>query len=230
MQNPKLINAIRYSVKLEYNQAHTMWWNTPFSNASKKATQAEIDKLWDTQIPWEIGIIGILYDEAEALELPKSNPWPWDGKNKGLYIMNAHHLLHCVRNLYISIQQFRTGTPQTIGYDHILHCLDSLRVEVMCHADDTLRYVPRNGDPADGLYPGDGQGRMCRDWSKISKFVEEHDPCYYYLEPTNEDMSNLERFKFCQPDSPYIPLIREYFGYNDDWVPSIPDGPRELQW
>ncbi|AEO63293.1 uncharacterized protein THITE_2062646, partial [Thermothielavioides terrestris NRRL 8126] len=134
-------------MQLEYNQPHTIWWNTEFSNASKKATDAEIDRLWDTQIPWEQGIIALRKDEAAAMGLPESAPWPWDSKNKGIYIVNAHHLLHCVRILYISIQQYRRGKEQTISYAHVLHCLDSLRVEVMCHADDTLRYVPPNGDP-----------------------------------------------------------------------------------
>lgn len=217
-------------MKLTYNQPHTIWWNTDFSNASHEATDAEVDALWDTQIPWERGIIALGFDEARAMGLPDSQPWPWDGQNKGIYIMNAHHLLHCVRILYISTQQFRRGVPQTIPYPHVLHCLDSLRVEVMCHADDTLRYIPINGDPPDGRYPGDGQERTCRDWSVVTAFVESHDPCYRYERPGDEDFPNLERFKFCPEDSEYLPLIREYFGYPDDWVPEPREGPRELDW
>lgn len=181
-------------------------------------------------MPWERGIIAIRHDEAHAMGLPQSQPWPWDGKNKGIYIMNAHHLLHCVRILYISIQQFRRGSPQTITYAHILHCVDALRVEVMCHADDTLRYIPINGDPPDGRYPGDGQTRTCRDWSVVTAFVEAHDPCYRFENPTDDDYPNLERFKFCPEGSEYLPLIRQYFGYSDDWMWTEREGPRELNW
>lgn len=98
----------------------------------------------------------------------------------------------------------------------------------MCAADDTLRYVPLN--MVHGYRPGDGQQRMCRDWSQVQKFVEAHDPCYRYLRPGDIEFSNLERFKFCPPDSEYLPKIRKYFGYDDDWIPQPPEGPRELQW
>jgi hypothetical protein len=52
--------------------------------------------MWDMTIPWESGIIALRKDEAKALNLPESQPFPWDGINKSLYIINAHHLLHCV--------------------------------------------------------------------------------------------------------------------------------------
>lgn len=190
------------------------------------------------------------------MNLPESQPWPWDSDSKSIYIVNAHHILHCVvgwlrftfvylglrrlhvadalpplpqRNLYISIQQYRKNESQTISYPHILHCLDSLRTETMCTADDTLRYVPLNSD-GHGSRPGDGQYRQCRNWDKAKSFAESHDACYRYLNPGDKETSNLERFKFCPADSEYLPKIRKYFGYSDDWVPDPPEGPRELQW
>ena len=98
----------------------------------------------------------------------------------------------------------------------------------MCTADDTLRYVPLNS--AQGYRPGDGQRRQCRDWSKVQEFVEAHDPCYRYLKPGDKAVSNLERFKFCPPDSQYLPKIRKYFGFDGDWSPEPQEGPRELNW
>ncbi|KAH7306010.1 hypothetical protein B0I35DRAFT_483749 [Stachybotrys elegans] len=191
-------------------------------------TTEELNRLWDATIPWERGIIALTNEEAEALNLPDSQPWPWDSRNKKIYIVNAHHMLHCVRNIYISIQQYRNNQTQTIAYPHILHCLDSLRVETMCSADDTLRYIPLNS--VHGFRPGDGQPRQCRDWSQVDAYVKSHDPCYRYLEPGNKDLSNLERFKYCPSGSEYLPKIRKYFGYEKTWVPEEQDGPRELDW
>ncbi|KAI0174124.1 hypothetical protein BJ166DRAFT_492666 [Pestalotiopsis sp. NC0098] len=191
---------------LSFSQRDTLWWNTEYSN--ENATISELNELWDTHIPWESGIIAMDKDEARNLGLPDSQPFPWDAGQKSIYIVNAHHILHCVRNLYISIQQYRTNTPQTVNYPHILHCLDSLRTETMCSADDTLRYVPLNS--AHGFRPGDGQDRKCRDWNKLQRFVDAHDSCYHYLMPGNNEISNLERFKFCPADSQYLPKIRRH--------------------
>ncbi|KAK8062201.1 hypothetical protein PG997_014298 [Apiospora hydei] len=214
-------------LQLTYSQPDVLWWNTEYSSVN--ASEAELNKLWDSTIPWESGIIAIPNEEADRMGLPESQPFPWDSHRKKIYIMNAHHLLHCVRNIYISIHQYRTNQEQTIRYEHILHCLDSLRVETMCTADDTPRYVPLN-TAHNGYRPGDGQQRQCRDWNQVQEFVKAHDPCYRYLRPGDPDQSNLERFSFCPLDSEYLPKIRKYYGYDDDWVPSPAEGPREIQW
>ncbi|KAH8901273.1 hypothetical protein GQ53DRAFT_613268, partial [Thozetella sp. PMI_491] len=127
-------------VKLEFDHPDEHWWGTKYSDLS--ASDAELNRLWDLELPWESGIIALTNAEARAMNLPTSQPFPWDAKAKSLYIVNAHHLLHCVRNIYISIQEYRTNKTQSIQYPHILHCLDTLRVEAMCSADDTLLYVP----------------------------------------------------------------------------------------
>lgn len=226
LQKASHVNTILSYPKLEYSRTNTLWWNTEYS--AEDAENAVLNQLWDSMIPWESGIIALSNDESEALNLPDSQPFPWDSSRKKIYIINAHHLLHCVRNIYISIQQYRTNKTQSISYSHILHCLDSLRVETMCAADETLRYVPLNS--VHGFRPGDGQQRKCRDWNKLQEFAEAHSPCYRYLQPGNTTFSNLERFKFCPEDSGYLPKIRKYFGYGTDWAPEAPEGPRELEW
>ncbi|KAF7631410.1 hypothetical protein F9C07_2276768 [Aspergillus flavus] len=202
----------REELKLGFTKEDTMWWNTKYSGSNER----EVSDLWHNEIPWENGIIAIDKQEASSLGLPESQSFPWD-VTKGIYILNAHHILHCIRNLYISIEEYRYNRPQSVTYPHILHCLDSIRVETMCAADDTLRYVPLNN--MSGFKPGDGQKRMCRDWHQIQSFVKKHDPCYRYVFPGDDSVSNLERFKYCPNDSPYIPKIREYFRYSDDWLP-----------
>lgn len=127
------------------------------------------------------------------------------------------------RNLYISIREYRENQPQSVTYPHILHCLDSIRQETMCAADDTPRYVPINA--VHGYRPGDGQDRQCRDWHQLEEFVQQHDPCYKYVYPGNDAVPNLERFKYCPNDSPYLPKIRKYFGFEKDWIPSLYEEP-----
>lgn len=81
-------------VRLAFDQPDQLWWNTNFS--SETASARDLDELWDTQIPWETGIIALTNDEARAMKLPESQPWPWDSNGKSIYIVNAHHILHCV--------------------------------------------------------------------------------------------------------------------------------------
>ncbi|PYI06959.1 hypothetical protein BO78DRAFT_314160, partial [Aspergillus sclerotiicarbonarius CBS 121057] len=175
-----------------------------------------MSELWDRHIPWERGIIAIENSEAKRVGLPDSQPFPWD-PTRSIYILNAHHILHCVRNIFISIHEYREDRPQSIAHEHILHCLDSIRLETMCTADDTPRYIPPNA--VAGFRPGDGQVRMCRDWQKLEAFVDQHSPCYQELAHADKHMSNLDRFKYCPNDSPYLPVIRKFFGYDEDWVP-----------
>lgn len=86
-----------------------MAWNTEYSG--KNST--EVDRLWYETIPWESGILSIENAEAEALGLPESQRFPWDPNRKRLYIINAHHNLHCV-----------VSTLSIIGYAAVSRCIE----------------------------------------------------------------------------------------------------------
>ncbi|KAJ2988554.1 hypothetical protein NUW58_g3915 [Xylaria curta] len=77
-------SALSPYMKLSYDQNETLLWNTGYSD--EKATEAELSQLWDTQIPWESGIIALDNDEAREMDLPESQPFPWDASKKSLYI------------------------------------------------------------------------------------------------------------------------------------------------
>lgn len=100
-------------VNLEYDEPARMWWNTDYS--SETAGVAEIDRLWDVNIPWESGIIALQNEEARAMGLPQSQPWPWDSKRKSIYIVNAHHMLHCVVRYLAPVQSRPMGTCADIA-------------------------------------------------------------------------------------------------------------------
>lgn len=91
---PQGLLTERVKVNLEYSQEDILWWNTEYSDPN--ATDAYTNELWDSTIPWESGIIAMTNEEATAMGLPESQPWPWDSQKKKIYILNTHHLLHCV--------------------------------------------------------------------------------------------------------------------------------------
>jgi len=114
----------------------------------------------------------------------------------------------------MSIDQFRFQAPQTWPFPHIIHCLGFLRSDILCSADDTPRWT---GDT--GLFLGEGQNRKCRDWDKLNEWVEERSGCFKYIEEENTELANAERVKFCANDSPYLGVIRKFFGLGEDWLP-----------
>ncbi|PQE06800.1 cytochrome p450 protein [Rutstroemia sp. NJR-2017a BBW] len=181
-------------------------WNDP--NDTKR------DSLWYNNHDSDHGVIALDNAEARALQLPISQPFPWDPKQKSIYITNGHHNLHCIHNLYIAFDQYHKGLPQSLERPHVLHCLANLRADILCNADDTPRFTVKHG-----ARPGDGQIRQCRDWSQLEKFVFDHSGCYKYIKQGNQNISQIERMKYCPNDSPYLPDIRKYFGYADDWNP-----------
>lgn len=93
MRCPHFPNGVnRQIAKLNMNVRDTLHWNTQYSSDNHTL----VDRLWQSEIPWESGIIALTNLEAQQMGLPESQPFPWDPRNKSIYIVNAHHILHCV--------------------------------------------------------------------------------------------------------------------------------------
>ncbi|KAG9233489.1 hypothetical protein BJ875DRAFT_442183 [Amylocarpus encephaloides] len=184
-------------------------WDTDRSNPN----DTERNALWYEDGESNEGILAMDYEEAEMFGLEKSQPWPWD-KKKSIHITNGHHNMHCLRNIYISINEYSQGIPQSLERMHVLHCLGALYDDIKCNADDTPRFTHKVG-----LRPGEGQIRKCRDWSKLRAWVKERDGCFKYIKHDVKDISTIERMKYCSNDSKYLPKIRKFFGYPEDWTP-----------
>lgn len=56
---------------------------------------------------------------------------------------------------------------------HLNHCYDALRQSIMCRADATPLYVPK-----DTFFAGDGQQRQCGNWEALQDWVIQHTACY----------------------------------------------------
>ncbi len=88
---------------------------------------------------------------------------------------------------------FHDGKPARIAMVHILHCLDQLRQDIICNADDTPRYAGFQDPPG----TGSGQVRMCKDWNALEKWARDHTACFKHEDETPAHL--VDRFKFC-PD------------------------------
>ena len=81
---------------------------------------------------------------------------------------------------------------QTHHEMHVDHCLTHLREDILCNADDTPRYTGGHFKIAGS---GQGQLRLCRDWSKLDDWARQHSACY-----RGPDLfEGEEEYKFC-PD------------------------------
>lgn len=91
--------------------------------------------------------------------------------------------------------------------EHIGHCLDSLRQDIMCAADDTLMPGLVQGEL------GNNQVLQCRDWDALQRWAKdpERDSCFRQASDYKHVAHNLERHANCPLGSPYYDVSRKYF-------------------
>ena len=103
------------------------------------------------------------------------------------------------------------GRPLSREVEHVMHCIDHMRKDAMCNADDFLLPTPprRQGNPGSR-----GQSRVCKNWDSLVGWVKERDACYQHITDDEvgfaENHHEIERFLNCKPDSPYAQRMREY--------------------
>lgn len=191
----------------------------------QEVTEYSSDNMTLTDERWKAlsaddGIVAVDQEWAAREGLPPSeNVFPWDS-SKRIYLLNGYHGIHCLAQLHLTLREYRDGLPQSHSFEHSNHCLDWLRGDTMCRADDTPLYTTRSMVPVNGI----GQSRQCRDWGKLESWARTHHSCYRYGDFVVEDKlpSQMGRFKYCPSDSPYLPAVRKYFGKGDDWLPVDP--------
>lgn len=97
------------------------------------------------------------------------------------------------------MMEFRRNEPQSRKWEHISHCLDALRRQVLCDADDTPRATQSDQDAKSGV----GQYRQCRDWSKLQDWARQHTACYKRPDKPVPGMENIEKYSHCPEGSGY---------------------------
>jgi len=181
-------------------------WATDY--ASPNLTLA--GELWES-IDFDVGMVALPYEWTDEKELPRAQFFPWD-HDQGLYVINGYHALHCLKSIHRSLREYHLGLPQTLPLAHITHCLDSLRGDVLCAADDTPRYTTITKSPETAV----GQLRQCRDWTKLEEWARQHPSCYSYINASADHIDQYKRFTFCPPGSPYLEKVRAHFAKVSD--------------
>jgi len=178
------------------------------------------DELWQA-INIDDGMIALPDDFVRDTGLPVSQRFPWD-ESKGIYLLHGHHNLHCVRSVYISLMEYRKGLPQTRNFRHVIHCLDALRRDVICNADDTPRFTTDDDVPE----TGHNQPRKCRSWDKLEQWAAQYNACYRYINETltPSEFPQIQRFVWCREGSPYKAEVEKYF--NVEWNQPAPKVPQ----
>lgn len=93
--------------------------------------------------------------------------------------------------------------------EHVYHCLDSLRQDLMCSADDTPMPVTTLPDKI-----GVDQIRTCRDFDALVQWTKEPNrfPCYYRpVDDPRKPRQQIEAYGYCKEGSPYFEAQEAYF-------------------
>ena len=92
--------------------------------------------------------------------------------------------------------------------EHIFHCLNMLRQDIMCKADDTP--MPSANEPH---VIGNNQVMQCRDLNQLVALSRhpDHHSCFKLFSDYKPVAHELEQYAFCPEDSPYRPVMEEYF-------------------
>ena len=188
----------------------------PYVKITKYATANDtyMPQIWN-DIDVDNGVVALSDEWAAKHGLRTAQRFPWD-RSKGVYVLHGYHNLHCVKEIHISLDEHRSGRPQSREWHHIAHCLDSLRRQVMCDADDTPRATDRRKETVAGL----GQHRQCRSWDALERFAKQHTACYRRPEaPDGKPI--IERYKFCPPGSGYV--VNEDYQPTDELQIGLPE-------
>ncbi|KAI4121383.1 MAG: hypothetical protein LQ338_006386, partial [Usnochroma carphineum] len=181
------------TANLTYNTTTPYYDSTDYSSSNQTLSHS----LWHS-LNIDHGVIALPDTYARAHNLPLAQRFPWDA-TKGIYILHGYHNLHCLKIISLSLHEYRLSLPQTRRAEHISHCLDALRRQILCDADDTPRatYASHNG--VSGLE----QNRQCRNWGALESWAKEHTACYRRPERPVEGMRGVEKFRWCPEGSGY---------------------------
>ncbi|KAF7932873.1 uncharacterized protein EAE98_004172 [Botrytis deweyae] len=175
--------------------------STPFiiDNLFTNENRTIADAAWSSpDLDSEVGLVALTDEYAKSKGLLPAQRWPWD-HSKGIYVLNGFHNLHCLQLVRNLVLEAYDNVPLTYPLEHVSHCLNVLREEVMCNADDTPRYTGRLNSEKGKKHPtsGIGQTRMCNDWGKLRSWAVAHSGCFRAINESTPNFPTIERYKFC---------------------------------
>ncbi|KAK9422661.1 hypothetical protein SUNI508_00524 [Seiridium unicorne] len=167
---PRTTQQVRFDAKLKYNESRQLF--RPHSTPSYVGKPSpEIDTAW-------AGILGVIQifltpEEARTLDgemyLDKDTGMP-------MAIVTAFHDLHCLNMLRKALYpDYYPEMRKKEGFEaHLDHCLDSLRLTLMCDADTTLIPVEWSNE-GNRIMPKFETTHTCRDYGALKEWATERD-------------------------------------------------------
>lgn len=198
-------SGLKYDTTMTYGSS-TDFWNDEHENGTLT------DPFWEAI---DADVMGVAVTEDFRLKhgLRTSNFFPFD-HNKKVYTIKAVHHMHCLKNLHHTLRDYDEGREPLVMRDHLYHCLDILRQDLMCIADDTLmEVIPPIPGSKRIIHNGDGETVQCRSYEKLLEWARapERSACYSQLSDYREVEHSLEHYAHCPDDSPYKQTVDAYF-------------------
>ncbi|KAL9108291.1 MAG: hypothetical protein Q9227_006888 [Pyrenula ochraceoflavens] len=185
---------------------------------------------WDLENSIYTGIVRLPDSYTTSKSLITTQRWPWD-PSYGIYVLNGYHQLHCIHVLWKTIHETRSGRPVSHPPYHIDHCLETLREETVCQADDTPRWTGKLHGQEEAVRPvsGVGQVRMCRDWGRLEGWARENSACFKRRPGVDEELPLKERYKYCPGGEVYWPTTTTMTEAVEDREPHDGNGGQAIE-
>jgi hypothetical protein len=106
------------------------------------------------------------------------------------------------------VRDWQEDRPRVQTMGHIAHCIDLMRSDILCQADDTLLpfEVPQRAEVP--------PKRMCRDWTQLEEFALQNSACFQRTAPEDPQFDTLLDYMNCPPSSPYYRQVEEVKNMN----------------
>ncbi|OOF96698.1 hypothetical protein ASPCADRAFT_206876 [Aspergillus carbonarius ITEM 5010] len=187
----------------------------PYSHHSEynSDNKTHADYMWEN-LDTDHMVIAPTQEWAQSKGLSESWPFPWDS-NRSIYFIKVFHQLHCLKIMRKTFHEAWDDQDMSIPPEHIEHCLDSLRQDLMCKADDTPM-------PSLQLLNGGGEGQLmqCKNFDQLVAWTQapERNACYKRLTDYKPIVHSVERYAFCPVDSPHFATMTQYFEKHGHWA------------
>jgi hypothetical protein len=168
--------------------------------------ESEADDYWNLLDASPV-VVALGHEEASRYGLGPSVQFPWDDE-KNLYYIKAFHHIHCLKIIRKAFKSYERTKHYDGDHEHIYHCINTLRQDIMCKPDDTL--MTSVDEPH---VIGDNQHVQCRDWNKLVAWSQDpqRHSCYHIFEDDRHVVNTLESYAFCPEDSPHYQTMKAYF-------------------
>ncbi|RAL00024.1 oxidase ustYa family protein [Aspergillus ibericus CBS 121593] len=177
-----------YSPALEAVEYHDETLQGEFMQPSpfRGTPTPEIDARWEEIA--DGNAFNVASDKIHLLNKSSSEPWHHTDPKFGGGIAAqswGYHQLHCLNLLRQASfeEEYRKSerlpeilrVTKEVRRNHLDHCIEVLRLDMMCQADVTPYFVmePAPGDTSDALRIDFSVFKKCRDWGKIKDWMRD---------------------------------------------------------